>query len=52
MGHCCAQCNAADGACNIIRQYRDEAGGVIAVSETVYPADRFTLTMQMKRDKL
>ena len=36
---------------NIIRQYRDEAGGVIAVSETVYPADRFTLTMQMKRDK-
>ena len=35
----------------IIRQYRDEAGLLIAVSESVYPADRFTLTMQMKRDK-
>jgi hypothetical protein len=36
---------------NIIRQYRDEQGGLIAVSETVYPDDRFTLVMQMKREK-
>jgi len=36
----------------IIRQYRDEPGGLIAVSESVYPTDRFTLTMQMKRDKV
>ncbi|PRA33159.1 GntR family transcriptional regulator [Pseudomonas poae] len=36
----------------IIRQYRDEQGVLIAVAESVYPADRFTLTMQMKRDKL
>ncbi len=35
----------------IIRQYRDEHGALIAVAESVYPADRFTLTMQMKRDK-
>lgn len=36
---------------NIIRQYRDEAGGLIAVSETTYPEDRFTLVMQMKRNR-
>ena len=45
--------NAAAGSLglNIIRQYRDEQGGLIAVSETVYPDDRFTLVMQMKREK-
>jgi len=36
---------------NIIRQYRDQDGALIAVSETVYPSDRFTLVMQMTRDK-
>jgi GntR family transcriptional regulator len=35
----------------IIRQYRDDQGGLIVVSETVYPDDRFTLVMQMKREK-
>jgi len=35
----------------IIRQYRDDQGSLIAVSETVYPDDRFTLVMQMKREK-
>lgn len=35
----------------IVRQYRDDDGALIAVAESVYPADRFTLTMQMKRDK-
>jgi len=45
--------NAAAGSLglNIIRQYRDDQGGVIAVSETVYPDDRFTLVMQMKRER-
>jgi GntR family transcriptional regulator len=37
-------------ALNIIRQYRDAQGELIAVSENFYPADRFTLVMQMKRD--
>ncbi|NWD04155.1 GntR family transcriptional regulator [Pseudomonas gingeri] len=37
---------------NIIRQYRDQDGEIIAVSETLYPSDRFTLVMQMKRDKV
>lgn len=47
-----ASLNAKPGslALNIIRQYRDGQGGLIAVSENFYPADRFTLTMQMKRD--
>ncbi|WP_028694709.1 GntR family transcriptional regulator [Pseudomonas cremoricolorata] len=35
----------------IIRQYRDEIGELMAVSETVHPADRFTLTTQMRRDR-
>jgi DNA-binding GntR family transcriptional regulator len=45
--------NAAAGSLglNIIRQYRDDQGGLIAVSETVYPDDRFTLVMQMKRER-
>lgn len=49
-----ASLNAKPGslALNIIRQYRDGQGGLIAVSENFYPADRFTLTMQMKRDGL
>jgi hypothetical protein len=36
---------------NIIRQNRDDQGALIAVSETVYPDDRFTLVMQMKRER-
>lgn len=45
--------NAGPGSLglNIIRQYRDDQGGLIAVSETVYPDDRFTLVMQMKRER-
>lgn len=43
-------CKAGSLALNIIRQYRDAAGALIAVSENFYPADRFTLVMQMKRD--
>lgn len=35
----------------IIRQYRDEIGELMAVSETVHPADRFILTTQMRRDR-
>lgn len=36
---------------NILRQYRDEAGAVMVVSETVHPQDRFTLVTQMKRER-
>lgn len=36
---------------NILRQYRDEAGVTMAVSETLHPADRFTLVTQMRREK-
>lgn len=49
--HCLKTQSGALGLA-IIRQYRDEPGGLIAVSESVYPTDRFTLTMQMKRDKV
>ncbi|KPW95820.1 GntR family transcriptional regulator [Pseudomonas sp. SZ57] len=35
----------------ILRQYRDDAGVVMVVSETVHPEDRFTLVTQMKREK-
>lgn len=34
-----------------MRQYRDEQGKVIVVSETVDPDDRFTLVAQMKGEK-
>jgi len=47
----CLKAQAGALGLNIIRQYRDEVGALIAVSETVYPSDRFTLVMQMKRDK-
>lgn len=33
-----------------MRQYRDEQGKVIVVSETVHPNDRFTLVTQMTRE--
>ncbi|MGV6393334.1 GntR family transcriptional regulator [Pseudomonas caspiana] len=36
---------------NIIRQYRDEHGELMVVSETTHPQDRFTLVSQMKREK-
>lgn len=35
----------------ILRQYRDDEGQVMVVSETVHPDDRFTLVSQMRRDK-
>lgn len=35
----------------ILRQYRDDEGAVMVVSETVHPEDRFTLVTQMKREK-
>lgn len=45
--------NAEAGApgLKILRQYRDEEGQVMVVSETVHPDDRFTLVTQMKREK-
>ncbi|RMQ99678.1 Transcriptional regulator, GntR family [Pseudomonas savastanoi pv. glycinea] len=36
---------------NILRQYRDEEGAVMVVSETTHPQDRFTLVTQMRREK-
>lgn len=36
---------------NILRQYRDAEGVAMTVSETVHPADRFTLVTQMRRDR-
>lgn len=36
---------------NIIRQYRDQNGEIISVSETVYPRDRFKLVMHMTRSQ-
>lgn len=36
---------------NIIRQYRDEDGALMVVSETTHPEDRFTLVTQMRREK-
>ncbi|EPJ80076.1 MULTISPECIES: GntR family transcriptional regulator [Pseudomonas] len=36
---------------NIIRQYRDEEGAVMVVSETTHPEDRFTLVTQMRRER-
>jgi DNA-binding GntR family transcriptional regulator len=36
---------------NIVRQYRDEEGSVMVVSETTHPQDRFTLVSQMRRVK-
>lgn len=35
----------------ILRQYRDQEGVVMVVSETVHPDDRFTLVTQMRREK-
>ncbi|GFM75399.1 transcriptional regulator [Pseudomonas cichorii] len=35
----------------IIRQYRDDSGALMVVSETIHPDDRFTLVVQMKREK-
>lgn len=35
----------------IIRHYREENGDLMAVSETVHPADRFSLVTQMRRDR-
>lgn len=40
---------SGDLGLNIIRHYRDQAGEIISVSETVYPRDRFTLVMHMTR---
>ncbi|WP_426217759.1 GntR family transcriptional regulator [Pseudomonas sp. DWRC2-2] len=36
---------------NIIRQYRDDEGALMVVSETTHPDDRFTLITQMKRER-
>lgn len=36
---------------NIIRQYRDEDGGLMVVSETTHPEDRFTLVTRLRREK-
>jgi DNA-binding GntR family transcriptional regulator len=36
---------------NILRQYRDEEGAVMVVSETTHPQDRFTLVSQMRRER-
>jgi DNA-binding GntR family transcriptional regulator len=45
--------NAEAGApgLKILRQYRDEAGEVMVVSETIHPDDRFTLVTQMRRER-
>lgn len=47
------QLNAEAGSpgLNILRQYRDEHGELIVASETIHPDDRFTLVLQMKRDR-
>ncbi len=42
---------AGEPGLKIIRHYRDEQGRLVVVSETVHPDDRFTLVMQMKREK-
>ncbi|WP_296234478.1 GntR family transcriptional regulator [Pseudomonas sp. UBA4617] len=42
---------AGAAALNIIRHYREENGDLMAVAETVLPADRFTLISQMRRDR-
>lgn len=42
---------AGEPGLKIIRHYRDEKGRLVVVSETVHPDDRFTLVMQMKREK-
>lgn len=42
---------AGSAGLNIIRQYRDEEGALMLVSETTHPEDRFTLVTQMKREK-
>ncbi|MCK9800715.1 GntR family transcriptional regulator [Pseudomonas sp. MAFF 302030] len=42
---------AAAPGLKITRHYRDEQGALMVVSETTHPDDRFTLTMQMKREK-
>ena len=36
---------------NILRQYRDEEGALMVVSETTHPQDRFTLVSQMRRER-
>ncbi len=45
--------NAQEGApgLNIQRHYRDDSGALMVVSETLHPDDRFTLTIQMRREK-
>lgn len=45
--------NAEAGApgLKILRQYRDDAGAVMVVSETIHPEDRFTLVTQMRRER-
>ncbi len=41
-----------DMGLNIIRQYRNQNGEIISVSETIYPRDRLKLVMQMTRSKI
>ncbi|NBA98020.1 GntR family transcriptional regulator [Pseudomonas sp. R5(2019)] len=35
----------------ILRHYRDDDGALMVASETIHPDDRFTLVIQMKREK-
>ncbi|MDM3883986.1 GntR family transcriptional regulator [Pseudomonas sp. BCRC 81390] len=42
---------AGAAALNILRHYREENGDLMAVAETVLPADRFILISQMRRDR-
>jgi len=43
------QAEAGSPALKIVRQYRDETGALIVLSETTHPDDRFTLVMNMRR---
>ncbi|MGY3443817.1 MULTISPECIES: hypothetical protein [unclassified Bradyrhizobium] len=34
-----------------VRRYLDQTGNIVEISATVHPADRFTFSMRLRRDR-
>jgi GntR family transcriptional regulator len=45
------QTDAGTAALRIIRRYADSAGAVFEISDTIHPADRFTFSMRLRRER-
>ena len=43
--------NSGAAALRILRRYLDQAGDTVEISVTVHPADRFTFSMRLRRDR-